>query len=304
MDEVFLGHRGPEGHPERPERLVSVARALRAAGLEREQRVPVRAATDAEIGLVHAPGYFDDIRTIDGKRGYLDEDTFFSPESFGAARAAAGAAIDLVLGAIRGEHPRGLAVIRPPGHHALADRAMGFCLFNNAAIAAAAARAGGCARVAIVDWDAHHGNGTQAIFWRDPTVLYASTHQFPFYPGTGAANETGDGEGAGATVNVPMPEGAGDEQFARAFDQVIIPALRRFRPELIVVSAGYDAWDGDPLAGLRLSTAGYRALAERVVAAADELAGGRVVCLLEGGYDLDGLAACVAGTYQVLRGED
>jgi acetoin utilization deacetylase AcuC-like enzyme len=180
---------------------------------------------------------------------------------------------------------------------------MGFCLFNNVAIAAAAARAAGCARVAVVDWDVHHGNGTQHAFWRDPSVLYVSTHQYPFYPGTGASTEIGDGAGRGATLNVPLPAGSGDAEYLAAFEELIAPALRAHRPDLILVSAGFDAFAGDPLAGMNVSPAGYRRMAEIVTAVADEVAGGRIVMVLEGGYDLDGLSSCAGAAFDVIAGE-
>src|SRR6185503_15345443 len=193
MDELFLEHRSSEEHPERPERLLAVGRALFDAGLaQRAGRVPVRAIADEELGRVHSADLIELLeKHLPGRSGYLDEDTFFSPGSWRAARAAAAAAVDLASASLSGEHPRGLAVVRPPGHHATPTRPMGFCLFNNVAVAAAAARAAGAARVAVLDWDVHHGNGTQDAFYADPTVLYLSAHQYPFYPGTGAADEIG-----------------------------------------------------------------------------------------------------------------
>ncbi len=305
IDDVFLGHRAPESHPERPERLVAIARALKAKDADkRSERLAVRAAAEEELGLVHTPSYISDLaREVPGRSGYLDNDTFFSPGSWPAALAAAGAAIDLTRAVVAGRLKRGLAVVRPPGHHAEPDRAMGFCLFNNVAVAAAAARAAGCARVAVVDWDVHHGNGTQAAFWRDPTVMYLSTHQYPFYPGSGAAAEVGAGDGAGTTVNVPLPAGSGDAEYAAAFDEVIVPAMRAFRPDLIIVSAGFDAFAEDPLADMRVSVDGYRRMAAAVEGVADEMCDGRLVLCLEGGYDLDGLGACVAATFELLLEE-
>lgn len=180
---------------------------------------------------------------------------------------------------------------------------MGFCLLNNVAVAAAAARAAGCARVAVLDWDVHHGNGTQAAFWRDPSVLYLSTHQYPFYPGTGASSDVGGGAGEGTTVNVPLPAGSGDAEYAAAFDEVILPELRRHRPDLIIVSAGFDAYRDDPLAGMQVTVDGYRRMAAQVRILAEEVCGGRVVGVLEGGYDLDGLAGCAGAFFDVLAGD-
>jgi acetoin utilization deacetylase AcuC-like enzyme len=302
LDDVFLAHRAPGPHPERPERLVALREGLTRAGLPtRADRLPVRAAKEEEILRVHTPSYLSELeREVPGRTGYLDADTFFSPGSWDAVLAAAGAAVDVALASVDGRATRGLALVRPPGHHAEPDRAMGFCLLNNAALAAAAARAAGCARVAVLDWDVHHGNGTQTAFWRDPNVLYLSTHQYPFYPGTGASSEIGEGAGKGATVNVPLPGGSGDAEYAAAFDEVIVPELRRFRPELIIVSAGFDAYRDDPLAGMSVSVDGYRRMALAARAVADEVCAGRLVGVLEGGYDLDGLAGCAGAFFDVL----
>ena len=198
---------------------------------------------------------------------------------------------------LAGALDHGISVVRPPGHHATRDRAMGFCLLNNVAAAAAAARAAGAARVAIVDWDVHHGNGTQDIFWDDPNVLYLSVHQYPYYPGTGAPSELGGPAAIGATINVGLPSGAGDTDYAAVFDHVFLPALAKFRPDLVLVSAGFDAFEHDPLAGMRVTHAGFAAMAQRLRALADRHAAGRIVAVLEGGYDLDGLAG---GMTQVL----
>jgi acetoin utilization deacetylase AcuC-like enzyme len=302
LDEVFLTHRPHDVHPERPERLLAVGKALADAGLvERSERLPVRSATDEELGRVHDPALLSLLeRELPGKSGYLDGDTYFSPGSWAAARAAAAAAVDLAEASVSGRAPRGLAVVRPPGHHATPTRSMGFCIFNNVAVAARAARAAGCARVAVLDWDVHHGNGTQDAFYADPSVLYLSTHQWPFYPGSGASDEIGEGAGKGSTVNVPLPAGSGDAEYEAAFDELIVPALRAFAPDLLLCSAGYDAFVDDPLAGMRVSLEGFRRLATRARAVADEVAGGRMVCVLEGGYDLGGVAGGALATFEVL----
>jgi acetoin utilization deacetylase AcuC-like enzyme len=305
IDEVFQGHRSPPGHPERPERLLAVRDGLARAGfVERGAQLPVRRVREEEIGLVHTAGYLGELtRAVPGASGYLDEDTFFSPGSWEAALAAAGAAVDLTRASMDGRHARGFGVVRPPGHHAEPDRAMGFCMLNNVAIAAADARARGAARVAIVDWDVHHGNGTQHAFYADPDVMYVSTHQWPLYPGTGASTEIGEGAGRGTTINLPLPAGSGDADYAAAFDDVIAPALRAYKPDVILISAGFDAWQDDPIAGMRVTARGYRRMAEVLRAVADEVAGGRLVAVLEGGYDLNGLTACVAETFDVLAAE-
>ncbi len=242
----------------------------------------MRHATPEQLERVHERSYLDLLQRID-RPVLLDADTLASETSWEAATLAAGVALEAVD---RG----GFALVRPPGHHALADRAMGFCLLNNVAAAAAAARARGAARVAIVDWDVHHGNGTQDIFWDDPTVMYQSVHQFPYYPGSGSPAEVGGPNAIGATVNVGLQGGSGDADYAAVFDHVFVPALERFRPDLVLVSAGFDAFEYDPLAGMRVSLAGFGGMASRLRALADRVCGGRIVAVLEGGYDLAGLA--------------
>ncbi|MCX5743912.1 MAG: histone deacetylase [Proteobacteria bacterium] len=303
LDEIFVQHRAPSGHPERPARAEAVRDALLKAGIvERGTQVPIREATDEELARVHSGGYLDDlVRTIPGKTGWIDADTYYSPRSWEAARAAAGATSRLALDVMRGELSQGIAVVRPPGHHAERDRGMGFCLLNNVAVAAAAARAHGATRVAIVVWDVDHGNGTQDIFWDDPSVLYLSIHQYPYYPGTGAPSEIGGPNALGTTVNVGLPSGSGDAEYLAVFDHVIVPALESFAPDLIFVSAGFDAFQHDPLAGMRVTFAGFAAMAARLRSVADRLAGGRIVVVLEGGYDLDGLAGGMTNVLAVLK---
>jgi acetoin utilization deacetylase AcuC-like enzyme len=291
LDEVFIHHRAPAGHPERPARAEAVRDALFAAGIrDRGTHIAIRPARDEELARVHSPAYLDELtKAVPGRTGWLDPDTYFSPGTWDAALAAAGSVSELTTRVLTGELSSGLAVVRPPGHHAEADKAMGFCLINNVAVAAAAARAAGAARVAILDWDVHHGNGTQQIFWDDPNVMYLSVHQFPFYPGTGAPGEIGGSAARGATVNVGLPAGSGDREYLAAFDHVFLPALRRFKPDIILVSAGFDAHHADPLAAMRVTRMGFTGMAARMRALADEVAGGRWVVALEGGYDLAGL---------------
>ena len=300
LDEIFVQHRAPSGHPERPARAEAIRDALVAADIVgRGVHVGIRLATDAELAAVHGGGYLTELeRVVPGNTGWLDSDTYFSPHTWEAARAAAGSACELARLVMKGEHSHGLAVVRPPGHHATRDQAMGFCLLNNVAAAAAAARAAGAARVAIVDWDVHHGNGTQDIFWNDPDVLYISVHQFPYYPGSGAPTEVGGTGALGATLNVGLPAGSGDADYAAVFDHVFLPALVKFKPDLIFISAGFDAFEHDPLASMRVTHAGFAAMAERLRYVADRIAGGRLIAVLEGGYDLDGLAG---GMTAVLR---
>ena len=287
----FAEHQTPPGHPERPERaevMDAVAARWRERGVE---IVAPRAATSEQLARVHDPDY---IRRISGtalKSQQLDPDTYTSPESYEIALLAAGAAIDGVERVMAESHRAAVAMVRPPGHHAERERAMGFCLFNNVAVAAAHARAQGAAKVAIVDYDVHHGNGTQHIFETDPHVLYISTHQFPYYPGTGAADEVGRGAGRGFTVNVPLEVGAVDEDYQLAFATVVLPVLRQFEPDLILVSAGFDAHERDPLGGMRLSTAAFAAMTLELAAVADDCCRGRIVSVTEGGYDLHALAA-------------
>jgi acetoin utilization deacetylase AcuC-like enzyme len=267
-------------HPERPERI----EALHASF---PTYTHARSASIEEVAACHDPAYVDLVRTVSGsgRTAWLDPDTLCTPSTFRAALLAAGAAIEAVE---RG----GFAFGRPPGHHALPDRAMGFCIFGNVAIAVRhAQRALGVERVAVLDWDVHHGNGTQEVFWDDPSVFFASLHRWPFYPGTGAP-----GEGNETTLNVPLPAGSGDTEYAAAMTELVEPAIRRFEPDLLVVSAGFDAAAGDPLGGMLVSVDGFRDLGRR----ARDLAG-RVACVLEGGYDVESLPALVEATIEGLE---
>ncbi len=303
-DTIFDAHTW-HGHVEQAARLEAIRHAIGAAGLRDDlhQRT-VRPATMAELEAVHTPQLLRLVRQlVSYGGGQFDSDTYVTADSWDAALMAAGAAIGAVE-AVAGSHVRNaFALVRPPGHHATPARAMGFCLFNNIAVAARyAIRQLGVQRVAIVDYDVHHGNGTQDIFYDDPAVLFCSTHAAPFYPGSGSAAEMGDRIAApGATLNMPLPFGTGDRGYARVFAQVLAPALRRFRPDLLLVSAGYDAHWSDPLGPMVLSVSGYAQLNRMLIDLADELCDGRLVYVLEGGYNLEALGACVvAGLRQLL----
>lgn len=291
--ERFADHLTPPGHPERPERaevLRRIALGWAAAG---HTLVEPSLASEDMLALVHAPEYVEAIRETAGTAVRLDADTTTSPESYDIARLAAGAVVDGVRHVLAHPDEPAVALVRPPGHHAEPARAMGFCLFNSIAVGAAwARRHGGVGRVAIVDFDVHHGNGTQAMFYGDPNVLFVSSHQYPYYPGSGGAAEIGDGEGRGFTVNLPLEAGAGDADLDEAFRAVALPVLDRFRPELVLVSAGVDAYEDDPLGGLRATPAGFAHLTRLIDGVASTHAGGRTVYVTEGGYSLDGLTVC------------
>jgi acetoin utilization deacetylase AcuC-like enzyme len=289
------------GHPERPERLGAVIEGVASLHLGGDlATIDARAATDAELELVHSKTYLQRLRAFcrDGG-GSLDPDTYATTGSWQSATLAAGAGLVAVDALRRARGGVGFVAARPPGHHALADRAMGFCLLNNVAVTAASLAATG-ERVLVVDWDVHHGNGTQDLFWDDPRVLYVSTHQWPCYPGTGRVTEVGGPAAVGTTVNVPLPPGSTGEEVQQAFDLMVEPAVTRFGPTWVLVSAGFDAHRADPLAELVLSSGDFAALARRVAAWAP--GPGRLLLFLEGGYDLGALRASTAATVGTLVG--
>ncbi len=289
-----LDHLTPSGHPERPERLRAVERALEAVKFQTLARVEAPMAPFEIIALCHPMDYIVQLRDATPGEGMvrLDADTSMSPGSFEAALRAVGGAMHAVDEVLSNKAANAFVAIRPPGHHAETARPMGFCFFDNAAVAARYAQERhGVARAAIVDFDVHHGNGSQEIFWADKTVMYCSTHQMPLFPGTGAVIESGEYE---TIVNAPLRPGDGGEEFRAAFESRILPRLREFQPELIVISAGFDGHMRDPLANLNLLEADFAWATQKIMDVADHCAGGRVVSLLEGGYDLQALANSVA----------
>ncbi|HEU0116960.1 MAG TPA: histone deacetylase [Thermomicrobiales bacterium] len=291
------------GHPENPGRIRAIDAELARSGLlAGRPELSFGPAPLAAVERVHDPAYVAALREFATRGGgYLDADTIVRPESFDVALLAAGAGIAAVDAVIDGAARRAFVLMRPPGHHATPRRGMGFCLLNSVAIAAEQARARGADRVFILDWDVHHGNGTQDAFWERGDVVFCSLHQWPLYPGTGAADERGAGAGRGATINLPLPPGSGDAAYLAAFAATVLPAIAAARPDLLLISAGFDAHAADPLANMRVTAEGFAALARQAAAAADEVCGGRVVALLEGGYDPEALAASVAA---VLRAFD
>jgi acetoin utilization deacetylase AcuC-like enzyme len=300
-DDAFAGH-DTGMHPENPRRYRAILAALDDAGLLGDRPEITHApATDDAILRVHTEAHLHQLQALAAAGGaWIDPDTLVAPDSLDAARRAAGAALAATGAVLAGEVRRAFALGRPPGHHATAGEAMGFCLLNSVAIAAAHARHLGAGRVAIVDWDVHHGNGTQDIFYKEGDVWYASIHQSPLYPGTGHRGETGAGPGAGATSNSPLPPGSGDAEWLAAFDADVAPFVERSRPDLILLSAGYDAHHDDPIGGCRVTDDGFAALVERTRTLADRLCDGRLVAVLEGGYDPAALGRCVARTVQTL----
>lgn len=295
------------GHTERPERLLAIMQHLQERGLkDRMHQLPAREATDAELLAVHDQSVLDVVleHSRTGGGGWIDLDTYVLPQSPAVARRAAGAAVDAALAVMAGDLTSAFVATRPPGHHATHSASMGFCLFNGIAVAAAAVLRSGVERLAIVDWDVHHGNGTQAIFNADPRVLYVSTHASPFYPGTGDIGEFGTGEARGTKVNIPLPHGTGDQGFVDAYERVAVPMLERFAPQLVLVSSGWDSHYRDPLGTLNVSTAAYTRAARAVIEAAHRLCEGRVVAVLEGGYDTHALAWSAGALVQLLLGEE
>jgi acetoin utilization deacetylase AcuC-like enzyme len=305
-DPIFREHLAGREHPERPERFDAVMRGLKQAGLlERLARVDGRAATEEELLLCHTPEYLRTAKhdVLSGRPSLTTGDTDITPNSWDVAAQAVGGVLNAVDAVATGTVRNAFCTVRPPGHHASAGRGMGFCFFNNAALAARyAQRRHGLERVLIVDWDVHHGNGTEDIFYSDPTVFFFSTHQWPLYPGTGRADETGEGAGVGTTMNFPFPAGSGREEILGAVEASLAPAAERFRPDLLVISAGFDSRLGDPLGRFTLTDRDFADLTRAVMEIAARHAGGRVVSVLEGGYNLGGLASAAAAHVEALCG--
>ncbi len=303
-DDVYLEHKTGPGHPERPERLEAIIARLEQTSL-RDRLTPIEAAPADEkwITAVHQPEYLERIqRSCREKSGYVDSmDVPVSDRSYEAALLAAGGLLAAVDAVVQRRVRNAFCAVRPPGHHALSNRAMGFCLLNNVAIAARyLQKKHELSKILIVDWDVHHGNGTQDTFYDDPTVFYFSTHQYPFYPGSGAAEETGRGEGRGFTLNVPLPAGRGDREYRRVFEEQLVPAAMAFDPQFVLISAGFDAHEDDLLGQMNVTAEGFAELTRVVDRIAEKCCDGRLVSVLEGGYGLEGLAASVEAHLRVL----
>jgi len=303
-DEIYLKHKTSSSHPERPERLTAIVTRLKDRGLMKELTLIAPPPAPVEwITAIHAPEYVERVRkACEGGGGLMDSgDTPVSADSYEAARRAAGGVMAAVDAVMEGKVRNAFCAVRPPGHHALRNRAMGFCLFNNIAIATRyAQKKHNLAKVLIVDWDVHHGNGTMDAFYDDGSILQFDIHRSPFYPGSGTADETGRGKGLGMKINVPVPAGSGDDVYKKAFEEKLRPAAMAFRPDFVFISAGFDAGVGDPLGGMKVTPEGYAALTRLVRAIAEECCRGRLVAVLEGGYDLEGLASSVEAHLRVL----
>jgi len=306
IDPDFLKHQPGHAHPERPERLkvlLDLTRGLHGSDL---QILPPRPAKKEEVSSCHSSEYIDLVRsTSEINRYALDGDTVTCADSYGIALLAVGGFLRLLDSVSAFDFRNGFALVRPPGHHATRDRAMGFCLFNTVAIGAQyLKRLYGARRILIMDWDVHHGNGTQDSFYQDPSVLYISTHQYPYYPGTGAIEEVGNGKGEGYTVNIPLPAGCGDEEYLCVFKEIVIPIADKYQPEWVLVSAGFDPHQHDPLGGMRITEKGFGIMASMLLELAQKHAAGKIAFLLEGGYNLEALRNSVSVVLEKMKGED
>jgi acetoin utilization deacetylase AcuC-like enzyme len=291
-DRAYLAHAPGRHHPERPERIAALLQMTEHLNRPALKHYSPRLASIAELELCHGADYIESVARTAGVAHFdFDADTHTSADTWATVRLAAGGVLTAVEAVADGDVDNSFAIVRPPGHHARPDNAMGFCFFNNVAIAAKwLIENRGLDRVLILDWDVHHGNGTQEMFYESPKVLYMSTHQYPFYPGTGWFDEAGSGAGTGFTVNSPLPATFGDGEYLPVFDNLLIPIARQFKPEFVLISAGFDCHHRDPLGGMRVSEEGFTAMARRMTALAAEYCGGKIVAVLEGGYDLQALA--------------
>jgi len=302
-DDAYLRHNPGESHPERPQRVTAIMEQLRANDIwARLIQLPAKSASDDALKLVHTDAYLKELQTADAQAPVnLDADTVLGIGSLDVAKRGAGAALAAVDALMSGTADRVFIPSRPPGHHAFADRASGFCFFNNVAIAARYAQSvHDIERVLIVDWDVHHGNATQDIFYNDSTVMYFSTHQYPHYPFTGLIDEVGEGPGRGSNFNVPLPAGSGGDEVLAAYEEILLPEAQKFKPELVLISAGFDSHAGDPLAHFQLTADDFKKMTEIVAGIAADSAKGRVISVLEGGYNLKNLAAAVESHIETL----
>jgi acetoin utilization deacetylase AcuC-like enzyme len=303
FDPLMIEHDTGPGHPEQPDRLRAIRDRLRGANHSFVDWCEPEAATRDDVERIHTSSHVDQVEALRGGSGRLDPDTVVSPRSVEAAYLAAGAAIGAVDASHSVDDSTAFALVRPPGHHAESDRAMGFCLFNNIAIAADYATAElGYSRVLVLDWDVHHGNGTHYSFYDRKDVFVFNTHRSPFYPGTGDVEEMGRSNGSGYTLNIPMPGGMGDGDYRHAFETVLEPVMEQYEPQLVLVSAGFDSHEQDPLGGMNVTSEGFGALCRRAMQIAKDHADGRIALVLEGGYDLDGLAESVEACVAALNG--
>ncbi len=303
IDREYLKHRPGAGHPERPERIAALLNLVEQLDHQQFAILPPTAATRADVEACHGSDYVSLVESTSKANQYaLDGDTITCRDSFGVGLLAVGGFLRLIDAVAVGEIQNGFALVRPPGHHALKNQAMGFCLFNTIAIGAQhLKRTHGAKKILIMDWDVHHGNGTQDAFYDDPSVLFISTHQFPYYPGTGAVNEVGENAGEGYTINIPLPAGCADAEYLRIFQEIVVPASEKFDPAWILVSAGFDPHRHDPLGGMGVTEAGFGAMARILIALADRFASARIAFLLEGGYDLAALRNSVAAVLDAMR---
>lgn len=305
-DYRYLNHQTGSFHPESPKRLEAIYKMLEGADMKGKLGiVEPRFAETSEIELIHTPHYVREVaRTADSPHCYLDPDTETSPESYDTARLAVGGFCNAIDEVIRQKLDNSFSFVRPPGHHAEADRAAGFCLFNNVAIGAMhAITRHKLERVLIIDWDLHHGNGTQHSFYDDPRVIYFSTHQFPYYPGTGSIQEIGRGKGTGYTINVPLRTGPGDLEFVKIFTDILKPVALEYRPELVLLSAGFDIYFQDPLGGMKVTPGGFACLTRILLDIAQECCDGRFAVTLEGGYHIGGLTSSAKMVLNEMCGE-